>query len=336
MKLIRLILISSLTGLISCGNDLDITVYADPVPVVYGIVCPNDSVHRIRLMKSFICEENIFLHSHDPDSIYYPEAQVFLETRTPTGEVVQRTEMHLVELPEREPGLFVTSPNLVYECVSKDLIKPLSTVKNLRYALTIYLPGIEKAIVAESLVPPMPESIKPDPGLKPFELNLFDYQEPIKFSWRRSMDFYVELETRVNYLEQRAGEWYPASIISSRKYNHWDRPPVNPFEEVIIHGDWFFPMVGGRIPEDPEVSMRKFVSIDFQLKTSDPLFYDYFAFGHYLTDLADNTFTNVVNGIGIFAAYNRTNWEGFTIDQRCLDSLAMGKYTGHLKFSRWQ
>ena len=326
-----------LIWLCSCGNELDTITYSNPVPVVYGAVCPQDSIHRIKLNRSFITDRNIEENASKYDSVFYPEAKIFLEARSSSGDVIQRFEMVQKELPPRDIGIFISEPNLVYECSTNDLIDPLDKVEGLKYALTILLPGEPESIFAECMVPPLPEFrfIEPKPGSKPYELQLFDYEIPIFFSWPRSMKYYLEFETHVNILEMRNGEWEKSEVIHSMKFNRWDREPIEQYEKVVIRGGWFCSVIGGSIKNDPEVTLRKFESIDFILKTSDPMFYDYFEYGHQTTDLYTNIFTNVIGGIGIFVAFNRLKWEGYTVNQRVLDSLANGRYTKHLHFSRW-
>ncbi len=334
MRSIKHILLIGLLGLISCDNDIDLISYADPLPIVYGFICPKDSIHEISLKRSFICEKNIPLYASNPDSNYYPNAQVFIETRVPSGEIMQRTEMFRYELPAKETAMFVSSPNYVYRCLKKDLFDPNRDVKELRYVLTINIPNQNKSIIAESLIPPVPEMIVPKEGSKPYPLNLLS-SKSFQFLWQGSLDFYIEFETRVNYLEEKNGEWKETSISHYRQYNHWDKVVLKP-GEALINGDWFYPMVGGKIEDDPEVNSRKFISIDFIIKSSDPSFYDYFSYEHLLTDLSTNTFTNITNGLGIFVAYNKIEWKGYTLNPSSLSQLAIGKYTKHLNFSKWE
>lgn len=319
--------------MLSCGNELDLTNYADPTPIVYGIISPNDSIHQISLKRSFLCENNIPLYASNPDSNYYSNAQVFLETRVPTGEVIQRSEMFRYELPTRETDMFVNSPNYVYQCVKKDLLKPMRDNNELRYVLTIDIPDHKKTIYAESIIPPPPDMIAPKAGDNPFKIDMLT-NRPFKFIWRGSLYYYSEFEIRINYLEERMGEWVETSVSHHRKYNHWDKQVLKS-NEVIVNGDWFYPMLGGKIKDDPEVTSRKFKSIDFIIKNSDEIFYDYFAYEHFLTDLTTNNYSNIVNGLGIFIAYNNIEWLGYTLNYRSLDHLAVGKYTKHLNFSRW-
>ena len=331
MRSIKYILILGFLGLVSCENDIDLLIYSEPIPVVYGIICPKDSIHEISLKRSFICDNNIALYSSSPDSNYYSNAQVFLETRVPTGEIMQRTEMFKYELPPRETDMFVSSPNYIYRCVNKNLLVGTSGAKNLRYALTIHIPDQNKTIFAESIIPPS-FNIESPMGSHGYELNMFS-NRPKKFAWSISFDFYTEFETKVNFLEERNGIWEETSVSHFMKFNHADK--ISSGVEIVINGDWFYPMIGGKIEDDPEVTSRKFQSIDFILKKADANFYDYFYYEHYLTDLSTNTFTNIVDGMGIFVAYNKAESLGYTLNMQSLDYLARGKYTNHLNFTRW-
>ena len=333
MKSIRVILLFGLFGLLSCGNDLEITNWNEATPIVYGIVSPLDSIQEISLKRSFLCEVNPLDYTSNPDSNYYNDAQVFLETRLQHGEIIQRVELLKYELPARETDMFVSSPNYVYRCIKKDLIRPIQRAEELKYALTITIPDQENSIFAEAIIPPLPEIFEPRPGAKPFKINLLS-PRPFHFTWEPSLKFYIEFETIVNILEERDGEWVETSISHRRKYNHWDKTFLKN-EMVEITGEWFYPMLAGKIDDDPAVTARKFRSIDFILKTSDASFYDYFAYENYLTDLSTNIFTNVVNGLGIFVAYNRQEWKGYTLNEGSLGQLVSGKHTKHLKFRRW-
>ncbi len=45
--------------------------YSDPTPIVYGILCPDDSIHYIRLTKSFISESSPWDEAKIPYSQYF-------------------------------------------------------------------------------------------------------------------------------------------------------------------------------------------------------------------------------------------------------------------------
>jgi hypothetical protein len=184
----------------SCENRLDLSEWKQPEAIVYGMICPLDSIHYVRISRSFFGEKNIESTAKNSDSLYFNNAEVYLEVRGQNGEILQRNEMKRIEYIEKLPGYFATSPNYLYQFKSKDLIRPHEGYYDLKYTLTIYLPEQDKAIFAESLMPPLPDGLKPQKDKIPFELDLYGQLEPLKISWRRSMRFYIQLETRVNYL----------------------------------------------------------------------------------------------------------------------------------------
>ena len=91
----------------------------------------------------------------------------------------------------------------------------------------------------------------------------------------------------------------------------------------------------GKVDKD-SVKYRKFKSIDFSLQNADPIFVDYVNSRQYQTDYNSSMATNIVNGLGVFAAINHVDYNGYWLNQQSLDSLAFGRITKHLKFSRWQ
>ena len=65
-----------LTG---CNNEVDLLAPHQDIPVVYCILNQNDSVHYVRLEHSFAGAANAYEMAKEFDSIYYPEANVWLE-----------------------------------------------------------------------------------------------------------------------------------------------------------------------------------------------------------------------------------------------------------------
>lgn len=67
----------------------------------------------------------------------------------------------------------------------------------------------------------------------------------------------------------------------------------------------------------------------------DPAFYDYFASINYTTDYDEKVRGNILNGNGIFIAYNSRNYNGYRLNSESLDSLSTGQATRRLKFIKW-
>ena len=64
----------------SCETDVDIIHEAENFPIIYSLLNPDDSVHYVRIQKTFTGYENALFMAKIPDSIYYRNAVVKLET----------------------------------------------------------------------------------------------------------------------------------------------------------------------------------------------------------------------------------------------------------------
>lgn len=110
-----LLIILTLVGfLISCDNDFEINAPKEEIPIVYGLLDPNESDHVLRLERAFINTERSALEiAKDPDSIYYANASVILRTELGREITMARVDAADLGLPRRE-GVFAETPNFVY------------------------------------------------------------------------------------------------------------------------------------------------------------------------------------------------------------------------------
>jgi len=101
----------------SCSNDIDLTSEWKDIPIVYGLLSKSDSVHYIRIEKSFLDDDRSALEiAQIPDSLYYPEATVQIQKINSTDDPLfyQRVDAALEGYP-REDGVFATTPNYIYK-----------------------------------------------------------------------------------------------------------------------------------------------------------------------------------------------------------------------------
>ena len=61
----------------SCDNELKLLDEWKDIPVVYGVLSPNDTAHYIRVEKAFLDpEKSAFEVARIADSLYYPDEQI--------------------------------------------------------------------------------------------------------------------------------------------------------------------------------------------------------------------------------------------------------------------
>jgi hypothetical protein len=324
----------------ACHNGLEILDPARTAPVVYGLISPQDSVHLIRLTRTFLATGNAAEVALLPDSLYFSMAEVSLEIRTPAGLVLERIRMDLVPLEDRDAGHFCTSSNRAFRCLPFGPAMASGT-KGLTFTLSASVPGSEIAAIAQSRIPVKPSVEFPD-YLKRFRQIRFSERKPLYI--RKQEKVYTEFSINFRYEENRNGAWNPASIIYTRKYAPGTKPvtlPDNPasraqlYDSIFLVGDFLCSFIGNRIKDDPAVSTRRFAGIELAILNADPAFWDYCVSLEYVMDVSDLNFTGLVNAYGIFAAYNKNSYPGFTLDQESLDTLRTNRFTRHLNFVGW-
>ena len=106
----------------SCANDIDVIGNWEDIPVVYGILRPQDSASYIKIEKAYLDPRtSAFEVAQRPDSLYYPEAELEvvlwsrLDGRFPfRPDTLRRVDLALRGLP-RDSGIFASRPNYAYE-----------------------------------------------------------------------------------------------------------------------------------------------------------------------------------------------------------------------------
>jgi hypothetical protein len=319
-----------------CADEVEVTKPGKTLPVVYGVLCPQDSVHRILVRRSFLCKDSIDFYAGIPDSLYFKELEINLELRSNKGFVLDRFTFLPETIMPRDEGIFASEPNILYSARNLPLLMPNSGEDDFSeydYFLTIYIPELNTSVTAETHIPPNLNLSSPR-DLEPFCMDMIK-EETLNFIWLRSFTFDLEFIVKVNFEEEINGEWQPAQVHYRKWSGHIPKGFSMPPDQFILTGEWFYTMMTGRVSKNKAITARRFRSIDFEFITIDPIFSYYYYSTHYQTDYNEDTFSNIVNGQGLFCACCRRQWNGFTITGQSLDSLANGCMTRHLKFVRW-
>lgn len=333
-----------LISVISCKTDFEPHILASPVPVVYGVINPDDSLYKIRLTKSFIGPGNAYSYAANPDSIYYDDARVFLETRNYQGTVIDKVELMAAEIGPRVPGIFAQAPNIVYQTdfTSIRLRPDVLALAGIPYEIDLFvlieIPGYQEIVESFSRLKPTPNIINPKGPLQ----KVYFYNEvPFHLEWTHSSpDAYFEVMVVMHYREILADgerEAEAAWNLTGIELNENNIPGgTKTIYTYYFRPERFYSQVRAAIPVDPEVKGRVIRDLDFIILTSDGSVKIYNEIEEIADDYRGASYTNINNGLGLFACYNTKGISGLSLGMRELDSLALGSYTKHLRFSRWE
>ncbi len=108
-----LLIASFFLVLVSCSEELNIITGAKPIPVVYCIMNPKDSVYKVLLTKTFAGNQSTLQMAQDTNYIYYRNAQVSMEGWG-SEYMIWKTDFHATSAT-RDTGLFSSLPGYAYE-----------------------------------------------------------------------------------------------------------------------------------------------------------------------------------------------------------------------------
>ena len=187
----------------SCKDDLDVTADYKEVPVVYGLLNPQETTHYIRIQKGFLTEGNALLASGIADSIYYPDVLTvklipyYNGSQSGSPITLNRVDGDALGLP-KQTGIFANTPNILYRATGN--LDP-----NKRYKLEVtnssngFIFGTKKTENLEGITLVKDFGIiVPSKGAK---LNIQN-NSPAKAIWNTAENAGVyDLSIRFNYLE---------------------------------------------------------------------------------------------------------------------------------------
>ncbi len=306
-----------------CRNDFELALPGGPVPVIYGVISPDDSVHRIYLSQT--------IPSRDSLPSAPPEADVFLELRTPEGLVIERKRLTRVQGLPKTDGFFRMEPNFYYECAAMDIVEP-SPGKRILYALTAALSGNTNYLYAETEIPPEP-FLQFGKGLNTLiPVNLYPEKGENEINIFLPDTLWSEFHAVVHYSEKINQAWQTKSIRYHRKYPAVIRNSDTRSDHFYLDEGWFFTLIINNIKQDTLVQARRFSHMEFGMNYASRTFNDYYRSVQYQSDLDPSVYSNIVSGMGMFCAANSRFYSGFTLNSRSLDSLINGICTRDLKF----
>lgn len=321
-----LIAITILTSLYSCNNDLDIIDDYKEVPVIYGLVNPTSTTHRIRVEKAFLGAGNALLMAQNPDSIYYDTAEVrlYLE-KIVQGGIVQSYTFQPEYSNAKDEGLFTDQGHYVFRLDNTRLdpaaqyrirFENISTGKVITGITRIIEP-----IYQRTLVPTTRVNLASD---DPYN---------IRFNSSKYGKMYG-LIMRIKYSETKK-----LTQITTTKYLDYKLPGINSRtlnggEDMVflLNGKSIFQFLGQKIKQDSSVTRRlQDFKADYMFTAATDDFFNYVQINspnntvNFIPD-----FTNLSDGKGIFTCRLDTVIPGISFNEATYDSLANGVYTSHI------
>ena len=313
----------------SCSNDFDLTEEKKDIPVVYGLINPQDTAHYIRIERAFIDESVSALEiAQRPDSLYYDDITAsIVDLETSERYVLTRVDGN-AEGYIRNEGVFAQAPNYLYKLHSNEFLP----VDNRSYRFELDRGDNKTIVSAETVIIDNPTLVAPstDASLS-FNYNLSNPAsvEPYEFSWKLTEGVIFDLTLRLKYIESVNGGAFENKVIE------WKI--ARSIEDLFFELDklGFYTTLAANIEEDAS-AQRLFQNIDLVLDSGGQAILDYINIGSANLGITSSqdvpTFTNLSEGVGIFSSRNRLIKADIPITPLTQDSLKNGSITRHLNF----
>jgi hypothetical protein len=318
------ILVMFLSLLFSCEEDVEVIGNYDSKPIVYCLLNPDDSIHYLRVSRSFVIRNNPGDHSINPDSLLLKdEFYAYLEENSNDrlGEI-RYFEPSL--LNSRDSGLFPIDGLLVFSVNCR--LKPEAT-----YNLYINFPDLPKILNGStSMINPV-EILDPSP-FPGRETTILPGQGYI-LRWASSAKYSVyQVSLNLNYFEGDSIYHTTNSLELS-----WPLLFVNDESPIIsqyINPASFYKKILDKLTPPPAGSMRKMIAFDVRVfaggeelslasKFNDDYYHSFFGL---------NDFSNIDGAIGVFSSFSSSGSYNNRFSDFTIDYLATSDSTGHLGF----
>ena len=343
-----LLVLITLASIVSCDNDLDIIAEWKDIPVVYGILNAQDSVHYVKLNKAFLGQGDVLSMAQEYDSLYYNQEEVglrLIEYRKTAGQYIETKSI------EMEPtDQFAKPPNGIFSSPDQIIYKSNALLNNERYySAQVYDKSID-TVIASNLIPidilsPL-QVIKPNPASA---LNLVpngNYPITVEWSPLENAALY-ELKIRFHYVEQEI-----ANLSNTvDKFIDWTFPYLLPTssissESISLDAEQFLNFLAVNIDQNPNVYRQvKGMQVSQATISHACLDVTLMAAAHDLSTyilLNQNSnsivverpeYSNIDNGIGILSSRSFNVIEQVKINNLSNDEIAFNEITKHLNFA---
>lgn len=302
-----IIILPSLLLLSSCSQEVDHPIADYTWPVVHCLLNFEDSVHYLRLGKTF-SGSDLDAMMHNQDSLYYREANVYFDI-IKNNHVVETVQLEVIDELKRDPGVFPVTPFRLYKTDYQ--IDPGSI------GLRIELPEENRYVATTIGVRGKPHFYYPEQGKK--KMLEFYEEYPVRIYWDGCS--ISETTVRLWYLE------HTENGIDTCKLD-WTR---NHKEFILWPDDWFDYMLYW-IKDDYRVRGRTVVGVDILAAGGNVQWCQYGDSKDLTFDLIGKPFSNVTGAYGFVGSRSSGGIYGYELNHEFLDSLANLPRLEKLKF----
>lgn len=345
----RLTLLSVLLGisLFSCKTDIDLIGEYQTTPVIYGLLDQSDSLHFIKINKTFLGRGNALEMAQVSDSSYFENVDATITEILANGNIGRVWELRDTIIDGRnENGVFFAPEQKVYYFATPTIQSnpALSLQPTARYRLNVNINEGEYIVTGETEL--MRDVNITAPSVQSsylFRGNQNDYRA-VPFTWTKGNAKRFNFKMEFHYRETDVNN------VSVDKFFTWNLGDVYAGSlnsvTVAANGELFYQLVKSNVPIDNNIDKREHTFFRLTLVSGSEELDNFIVANQPSTSLAQNkpSYTNIEGGIGLFSSrYTITTLKYFvqpqginsnfrSLDVRSTRELCEGQYTVFLNF----
>lgn len=317
----------------NCENELSINYepFSSEV-VVYGMIDPFADSNYIRIGRVFYGANGIMESVQNKDSIYFDKLSASIEF---TDLEYVYSSMILEEFEsDKSAGFFNSQRYPTYYCGPLPLhtasFSP--TQEGFTYLKLVITTEekVEPTVVLEKILR-QPVVIQPSKFEK--QLRLYSTSNRSTLIWNPPSDAeYHEVSLSV-YFSELINE----SILDRELNWSYTYPilEVDGNKQMILDGDRFMRNISLKLSQDSVQNVKKLKSITLSFLSGSESIRDYFSSYQVAADHNGQPISNVINGLGVFGVYTKSEFPGLELTSQGIDSLTNGRFTRHLRFVKY-
>jgi hypothetical protein len=334
MRYLRLITISLLflPFLYSCNKELNVNAEWTDITVVYGILSQNEDTTFIKITKAFLGPGDALQFAKIQDSSLYPD-KLDVRLEAWSGNLLVKTDslFDTITIHTKKVGdsIFYYPDQLVYYCPTGKLDEDYT------YKLKITNKKTGKVISSSTSLVHHFEVDNPDPYIRSAEFipgKTWDVKWEPAYGGKR-----YQLLIRFHYYETTSTGTVEKSVDWIVFNNYQVSDPYEKTGQPItktFNGDNFYTMVGIKIHIDHFVFSRVARRVDYIFSVASEDLNTYMEVTEpSLTIIQERPqFSNITNGIGLFASRYVNEVDSVVLSQRTLDMMHTDTITAHRGF----
>jgi hypothetical protein len=313
--------------LLGCSSDLDIIYKQEPVPVIYAAINPYDSVHYVRVQKTFVMHTKADWENLNADSMQFHDVEVHLYGKK--GDVIQWSRQLTEITVNKYDGLF---PSEGVQAFKLDGRLPINNAdpRNDSLVLEVNIHDLNITTKASAAILRPAHIINYKSRYTIYVYGSYPSVYAMTSTGERNnghafSESYKQIEFKVHLTE-----YYPDSEIE--KVISWTA------NEGFDNGFYFitptrlFNPIKARLSNPDSLSYRILDSIDLAMMKPSRFFNNYWYVREYWEGSERPPYSNFDNSYGMFFTLVRDEWTGMQLFWRDLDSLCKGYYYEEMKF----